>query len=367
MESPVKPLAHVLDIEPYLPGDSAVAGVTKITKMSSNETPLGPSPEAKSAALGAMNELQRYPESSAAIVRHALAERYDLDARRIVCEAGSEQLINLIARIFAGPGDEILYSAHGFIAYKIASLSCGATPVAAPEKNLTTDVDALLGLVSERTKVLFLANPNNPTGTSLPTGEILRLRRELPESVLLVLDGAYAEYVEDEDYTPGLDLVSEYPGNVVVLRTFSKIYGLAGLRVGWSYSSLELAMALHRLRGVFTVTTIAARAAVAAVKDREFEELARSHNSHWLPWLNKELAALGLDMTDSKGNFVLARFASGDEAAAADYHLRSNGVITRTLKEYGLGDCLRITVGLEEHNRTLVGLVKDFLAKHRHC
>ncbi len=365
MDSPVKPLAHVLKIEPYLPGDSAVAGVTKITKMSSNETPLGPSPDAKSAALGAMDELERYPESSAAIVREALAERYGLDARRIVCEAGSEQLINLIARIFAGPGDEILYSAHGFIAYKIAALSCGATPVAAPEKNLTTDVDALLGLVSERTKVLFLANPNNPTGTSLPSGEILRLRRELPESVLLVLDGAYAEYVQDEDYTSGLELVSEYPGNVVVLRTFSKIYGLAGLRLGWSYSSLELAMALHRLRGVFTVTTMAARAAVAAVKDQDHEQRARDHNARWLPWLNEQLSALGLDMTDSKGNFVLARFASDEEAAAADFHLRSNGVITRTLKEYGLGDCLRVTVGLEEHNKALVGIVREFLAGSR--
>lgn len=365
MESPVKPLAHVLKIEPYLPGDSAVAGVTKITKMSSNETPLGPSPEAKSAALGAMAELERYPESSAAIVRHALAERYGLDARRIVCEAGSEQLINLIARIFAGPGDEILYSAHGFIAYKIAALSCGATPVAAPEKNLSTDVDALLGLVSERTKVVFVANPNNPTGTCLPKEEILRLRRELPESVLLVLDGAYAEYVQESDYTAGLDLVNEYPGNVVVLRTFSKIYGLAGLRLGWSYSSLELAMALHRLRGVFTVTTMAARAAVAALQDKAFEDTAVAHNAKWLPWLNEQLSALGLKMTDSKGNFVLARFASDAEAAAADLHLRSNGVITRTLKEYGLGDCLRITVGLEEHNKTLVSLLKDFLSKHR--
>ncbi len=362
MTSTVKPLSHVLDIEPYLPGDSAVEGVTRVIKMSSNESPLGAGPAAREAAKEAIGELERYPESSARIVREALAERYGLDALRIVCEAGSEQLINLIARCYAGPGDEILYSAHGFVAYKIAALSCGAKPVAAPEKNLTTDVDALLGLVSERTRILFLANPNNPTGTCLPRTEIARLRNELPESVLLVLDGAYAEYVDEETYSAGLDMVNEVPGNVVVLRTFSKIYGLAALRVGWSYSSRALAMALHRLRGVFTVSTIAQRAAVAAVTDMEHENLAREHNARWRPWLNQQLSDLGLTVTDSHGNFVLARFSSQEMATAADFHLRSHGVITRTLREYGLGDCLRITVGLEEHNLVLVNLLKDFLA-----
>jgi histidinol-phosphate aminotransferase len=331
--------------------------------MSSNETPLGPGPAAKEAAAGALTELERYPESSARMVRQAIARRYGLDAERIVCEAGSEQLINLIARTYAGKGDEILYSAHGFIAYKIAALSCGARPVAAPETNLTTDVDALLARVSDKTRVLFLANPNNPTGTCLPGEEIRRLREQLPASVLLVLDGAYAEYVEGENYTAGLELVNEEPGNVVVLRTFSKIYGLAGLRVGWSYSSTALAMALHRLRGVFTVSTVAQVAAVAAINDLEHEGLARKHNATWRPWLNDQLKALGLAMTDSHGNFVLAQFSSTERAAAADYHLRSNGVITRTLKEYSLGDCLRITVGLEEHNRLLVSLLKDFLAE----
>ncbi|MCJ7558151.1 MAG: histidinol-phosphate transaminase [Gammaproteobacteria bacterium] len=362
MTSTVKPLSHVLAIEPYLPGDSAVPGVSRVIKMSSNESPLGSGPAARQAAEGAMAELERYPESSARILREALAERYGLDAQRIVCEAGSEQLINLIARCYAGPGDEILFSAHGFVAYKIAALSCGAKPVAAPEKSLTTDVDALLGLVSEHTRILFLANPNNPTGTCLPMAEITRLREELPESVLLVLDGAYAEYVEKEDYSAGLEMVNEYPGNVVVLRTFSKIYGLAALRVGWSYSSRALAMALHRLRGVFTVSTIAQKAAVAAVIDLEHENLAREHNALWRPWLNQQLSDLGLTMTDSHGNFVLARFASQEMATEADFHLRSNGVITRTLREYGLGDCLRITVGLEEHNHLLVSLLKEFLA-----
>jgi histidinol-phosphate aminotransferase len=362
MSKTLKPLPHVLDIEPYLPGDSAIPGVTSVIKMSSNETPLGPGPAARAAAAQALGELERYPESSAKMVREAIAARYSLEADRIVCEAGSEQLINLIARTYAGHGDEILYSAHGFVAYKIAALSCGAKPVAAPEKNLTTDIGGLLARVSDRTRVLFLANPNNPTGTCLPVEEIRRLRRNLPESVLLVLDGAYAEYVDDPNYTSGLELVNEEPGNVVVLRTFSKIYGLAGLRVGWCYSSTALAMALHRLRGVFTVSTVAQKTAVAAINDIEHERLAREHNAAWLPWLNEQLSALGLDMTESHGNFVLARFASVEQAAAADYFLRSKGVITRTLKEYGLGECLRITVGLEEHNRLLVALLAEFLS-----
>lgn len=362
MKSPIQPLSHVLEIEPYLPGDSAVPGVNRIIKMSSNETPLGPSPAAVEAAEECLAEAERYPESSARMVRKALAERYGLDAGRIVCEAGSEQLINLLARTFAGPGDEILYSAHGFIAYKIAALSCGATPVAAPEANLTTDVDALLERVTERTRVLFLANPNNPTGTCLPIEQIRRLRKALPEWVLLVLDGAYAEYVEDADYSSGLELVDELPGNVVVLRTFSKIHGLAGLRVGWSYSSTDVALALHRLRGVFTVSAMAQEAAVASLYNPEHEELARRHNATWRPWLSQQLQALGLETTDSRGNFVLARFGSASVAEAADLHLRRNGVIVRTLKEYGLGDCLRITVGLEEDNHLVVQLLKDFLA-----
>lgn len=362
MKTPIQPLSHVLDIEPYLPGDSAVPGVTRVIKMSSNETPLGASPAAIEAAEESLAEAERYPESSARIVRKALAERYGLEADRIVCEAGSEQLINLIARTYAGPGDEILYSAHGFVAYKIAALSCGATPVAAPEANLTTDIDALLQRVTERTRVLFLANPNNPTGTCLPVEQIRRLRQALPERVLLVLDGAYAEYVEDTDYSSGLEMVNEQPGNVIVLRTFSKIHGLAGLRVGWSYSSTEVAMALHRLRGVFTVSAMAQQAAVASLYNPEHEELARRHNATWRPWLAGQLQELGLQTTDSRGNFVLARFASESAAKAADLHLRSNGVIVRTLKEYGLGDCLRITVGLEEDNQLLVKLLKDFLA-----
>jgi len=363
MSTPIKPLPHVMDIQPYLPGDSAVEGARRIIKLSSNESPLGAGPAARLAAQQALAALERYPESSARSVRRALAEAYGLDEDRIVCEAGSEQLINLIARTFAGPGDEILFSAHGFVAYRIAALSCGAKPVAAPEADLTTDVDALLQRVSPHTRILFLANPNNPTGTCLPRKEILRLRQQLPESVLLVLDGAYAEYVDWPAYSNGLELVNESPGNVVVLRTFSKIHGLAALRVGWSYSSLSVALALHRLRGVFTVSSVAQAAAVAAIGDTDHQARAQEHNNHWRPWLATELTALGLRLTDSLGNFVLARFSSAEQAAAADLYLRESGIIPRTLKEYGLADCLRITVGLEGDNREVVDCLRTFLAQ----
>lgn len=364
MTTPIKPLPHVLDIEPYLPGDSALAGAARIIKLSSNESPLGPGPAAREAAMRSLQSLERYPESSARIVRRALGEAYGLDPERIVCEAGSEQLINLIARTFAGPGDEILYSAHGFIAYRIAALSCGARPVAAPERDLVTDVDALLARVTARTRILFLANPNNPTGTCLPREEIRRLRAGLPESVLLVLDGAYAEYVDWPAYCNGLEMVNDEPGNVLVLRTFSKIHGLAALRVGWSYSSLQVALALHRLRGVFSVSSVAQAAAVAAVGDTDHLARAQAHNTRWRTWLSEQFRSLGLELTHSLGNFVLVKLGSPARAQAADLALRAAGIIPRTLKEYGLADCLRITVGLEEDNQALVDAMAAFLTQN---
>jgi len=352
--SKVRAHAYLQDVEPYLPGDFAVEGVTEVIKLSSNESLLGASP-AVDAALSAMKgDTHTYPDSFSTEVREAIGRTYGLDPDRMVCESGSEPFINLLARAYAGPGYEILYSQYGFIAYKLAAEAVGATPVSAPEAEHTTDVDALLSSVTDKTRIVFLANPNNPTGTRIPFSEIRRLREGLSESVLLVLDAAYAEFSQEDSYHDGSELVGDEPGNVVVLHTFSKIYGLAALRLGWAYCPAEVGNVLNQLRGVFTVSSAAQVAGVAALEDAAHTNSVVEHTSKWRSWLTEELSALGLNVLPSYANFVCVEFASAQAAEAADLALRQRGLIPRTLKEYGLADCLRITIGLEQHCRGVV-------------
>ncbi len=233
-----RPRPGVLDIAPYVPGKSALEGARAVIKLSSNETPFGPSAKAVEAYLAAASSLSRYPDGSARGLRDAIAKTYGLDAKRIVCGAGSDELLNLLAAAYLGPGDEAIYSEHGFLVYRIAILARGATPVVAPETELTADVDAILARVTPATRMVFVANPNNPTGTYLSSDEVKRLRTRLPEHVLLVLDAAYAEYVRANDYEAGIELVAT-TSNTVMTRTFSKIYGLASLRIGWAYCPQE--------------------------------------------------------------------------------------------------------------------------------
>ena len=343
-------LPWVGTVQPYLPGEAAVPGVTNVVKLSSNESPLGASPAAVEAARS-VTDFARYPDPDCVALRAAIAERYGVRADRIVCEAGSEQLINLLARAYAGPGDEILYPDYSFIAYRIAAQSCGATPVAAPTADFAADVDALLAAVTPRTRVLFIANPNNPTGTMLPLDEVRRLRSALPSRVLLVLDAAYGEYVTDEVYGSGTELVNDAAPNVVVLHTFSKLHGLAALRIGWGLCPEPVRDALERLRGVFVVSAPAQAAAIAALGDTAHQRRAVEHNRRWLDWLTDQLGQLGIRVLPAHGNFVCLDF--GDEAAsdAADLALRRAGLVPRTLKEYGMPGQLRITIGLEDHNR----------------
>ncbi|HRO50238.1 MAG TPA: histidinol-phosphate transaminase [Hyphomicrobium sp.] len=354
-----KPRPGVLDIEAYVPGESYVPGGLKPIKLSSNETPLGPSPRAVEAFRTAATSLERYPDGQAAELRQAIARRFGLDANRIVCGAGSDELISLITHAYLGPGDEGLFTEHGFLLYRIVVLAAGATPVVVPETDLRADVDAILAHVTPRTRMVFLANPNNPTGTYLPIDEVRRLRTGLPSDTLLVLDAAYAEYVRRNDYEAGLELVATTE-NTVMTRTFSKIFGLAGLRIGWAYCPEAVADALNRIRGPFNLSTPAIAAGAAAMNDWSHVEAAIAHNEEWRPWLTAEIEKLGLEVTPSVANFLLIHFPQeeGRDAAACDAFLKAQGIILRRVGGYGLPGALRLTIGTAEENRK----VQDALA-----
>lgn len=358
------PRPGILDIEAYVPGESNVPGGMKPIKLSSNETPLGASPKAIAAYKAEADHLERYPDGTAVKLRQAIANAYGINADRIVCGAGSDEVLNLVAQAYLGPGDEAIYTTHGFLVYKIATQARGATPVVAPEKDLRTDVDAILKCVSPRTKVVFLANPNNPTGTYIPFDEVRRLHAGLPPHVLLVLDAAYCEYVRRNDYEAGLELVATSE-NTVMTRTFSKIHGLAALRLGWLYGPPAIIDVLNRIRGPFNVSSAAIAAGIAAIEDRGFQEAAVAHNEKWLPWVTAELEKFGLKVTPSVGNFILIHFpASGAHtAAAADAFLKSRAIIVRRVAGYGLPNALRMTIGTETDNRAVVAAMAEFMGR----
>jgi histidinol-phosphate aminotransferase len=359
-----RPQPGILEISPYIPGESEVPGSLKPIKLSSNETPLGPSPKAIAAYKAEAEHLERYPDGAAAALRTAIAKHYGLNPDRIVCGCGSDELINLIAHAYVGPGEETVYSQHGFLMYRISTLSSGGTPVPVPEKDYRADVDAILARVTPKTKLVFLANPNNPTGTYLPHGEVRRLHQGLRSDVLLVIDAAYSEYVRRNDYEAGLELVATTE-NTVMLRTFSKIYGLAALRLGWAYCPAGVADVLNRVRGPFNVSAPAIAAGVAALADKAHMETAVAHNEKWLPWVAAEVQKLGLEVTPSIGNFVLMHFPTtkGKDAVSADEFLKARGIILRRVAAYGLPNCLRMTIGTEDDNRRVVAALAEFVGR----
>jgi histidinol-phosphate aminotransferase len=359
-----QPQSGIMEISPYVPGESEVPSGLKPIKLSSNETPLGPSPKAIAAYKAVADSLDRYPDGAATALRTAIARHYGLNPDRIVCGCGSDELINLIAHAYVGPGDEAIYSAHGFLMYKIATLSSGGTPVPIAEKDYRADVDAILARVTPKTKLVFLANPNNPTGTYIPHGEVRRLHAGLPSSTLLVLDAAYCEYVRRNDYEAGLELVAT-TNNTVMTRTFSKIYGLAALRLGWAYCPAAVADVLNRVRGPFNVSAPSIAAGVAALEDKAHVEKAVAHNDKWLPWVTTEVEKLGIRATPSIGNFLLMHFPTtkGKDAVSADEHLKARGIILRRVAAYGLPNCLRMTIGTEEDNRAVVAALADFMGR----
>jgi histidinol-phosphate aminotransferase len=356
-----QPRPGVLQVSPYVGGESHLPGIARVIKLASNESALGPSPHAIKAAQADAETMHRYPDGSATELRQALGAHHGLDPARIVCGAGSDELLQLICRGYVGPGDEVLYSRHGFSIYPIAAQASGATPVAAPEIDLTASVDNLLAAVTPRTKIVFLANPNNPTGTYISADELKRLRAGLPPHVLFVIDSAYAEFVGANDYSAGVELV-DAGDNTVMTRTFSKIYAMGGMRLGWAYCPPNVADVLNRVRGPFNVTSAALAAGKAALEDAKFVALAREHNDYWRPWLAAELAKIGISTTPSVANFVLARFpeSAGRDAKSADAFLRKNGIIVRAMGGYGLPDSLRITVGTGEELQILVKVLTEF-------
>ena len=358
----LRPRQGILDIAPYVPGKSALAGGGPAIKLSSNETPFGPSPRAVEAYLAGAKTLSRYPDGSARPLREAIAKLYGLDPARIVCGAGSDELLGLLATAYLGPGDEAIYSRHGFLVYRIVILARGATPVVAPEKDLTADVDEILARVTPATRMVYLANPNNPTGTYLTFDEVKRLRAGLPDDVLLVLDAAYAEYVRANDYESGIELVAT-TRNTVMTRTFSKIYGLASLRIGWAYCPDAVADALNRIRGPFNVSGPAIAAGVASLEDRPHMQRAADHNEIWRGRMAEDLAALGLAVTPSAANFLLVHFprANGHSAVEADKFLQSRRIILRRVEEYGFPDALRMTIGTEDENLAVLDALKAFM------
>jgi histidinol-phosphate aminotransferase len=358
----LRPRPEILDIEPYTPGVSKIDGVSRIIKLSSNEGAFGPPPGVAGAVAAAAANFHRYPDGGATRLREAIGSRFGLDPANIVCGAGSDDMIFLLCHIFGGPGTELIMTEHGFSIFEIAGRIAGSRVVQVPENARATDVDAILAAVTPATRLVFIANPNNPTGTFIPHSETGRLRRALPPETVLVLDAAYAEYVDRPDYDPGAALVHTTP-NTVMTRTFSKIFGLGGLRLGWAYAPPGIVDLLHRVRAPFNVSLAAHEAGLAALAEPGWIEKSRSHNSAERARVTKALHDAGIPITPSEANFVLADFGTPARADAADLHLRSRGLIVRRVGGYGLPQCLRVSIGLVEENDLLIAALVGFAAQ----
>ncbi len=358
-----KPLPWLLDLAPYVGGESKIEGVSRIIKLASNECAFGISPMARAAITATAENDFRYPDGDCTELRTKLAAKHNIPIKNIVCGGGSDDLISLLIRCYATRGDEVLVNAHGFAMFPIYTMGVGATVVAAPEKDITVDVDAILARVTVKTRIVCVANPNNPTGTYIPVSEVARLHKGLRDDILLILDSAYAEYVTDcPDWTDGAEFVRANE-NVVMLRTFSKIYGLGGMRVGWLYGPDQVCDVLNRLKSPFTVSTAAQAAAAAALDDVGFVQMNQAHNARWRRWTTETLRQLGLTVPDSVCNFVVVRFPgkNGHDATAADAFLKKHGIIVRRMAGYGLPDALRVTIGTEEEMRMVVDVLGEFM------
>ncbi len=357
MNAVIKPQPGIMDIALYQGGASHVEGMSNVLKLSSNENPAGPSDKAKEAYVRAAHDLHRYPSTDHASLRAAIAERWSLDADRVIMGVGSDEVLHFMCQAYAGPGDEVIHTEHGFALYRISTLAAGATPVEVKERDRVIDVDAILAACNKKTKLVYIANPANPTGTMIGPAEVARLAEGLPGQAILVLDGAYAEYVEGFD--AGLALI-EARENVVMTRTFSKIYGLGGMRVGWGYGPKAIIDVLNRVRGPFNMSSAALAAAEAAVRDTAYFERCQRENARWREWLATALAEIGVPSDTSTANFILARFADEEEAVGCNEHLLSQGIIVRHPKGYGFPHCLRITVGDESACRRVVHAIGQF-------
>ncbi|WP_270934726.1 histidinol-phosphate transaminase [Falsiroseomonas oryzae] len=355
----VMPRPSILSVEPYVGGESKVPGVNRVIKLSSNEGAFGPPPGAIEAIARSAAEAHRYPDGGATALREAIGGRFGLDPARIVCGNGSDELLAMLILAYGGEGTELIMSAHGFMMYDLTGRWAGCRVIKVPERNLTADVDGLLAAVGPRTRLMFLANPNNPTGSILPQSEVERLRRELRDDVLLVLDSAYAEYVTRPDYDPGVKLV-DATSNTVMCRTFSKIFGLGGMRLGWCYAPPAIVDVLGRVRGPFNVNAAVMAAGIAALAEPGWVEKSVAHNTEWRAKVSAALTAAGLKVWPSEGNFVLVDFRDAARAKAADAHLRARGLIVRAMGGYGLGQTLRVTIGTAEECTLVIEALTAF-------
>ncbi len=353
----IQPQGGIMDIALYQGGKSHVDGVANVVKLSSNENPLGAAPAAVQAVTDSASALTLYPSTDHGGLRRAIAEVHGLDVDRIICGVGSDEVIAFLCQAYVGPGTEVVHTEHCFGMYRISTLAAGGTPVEVPERERVTDVDAILSACTDRTRLVFIANPNNPTGTMISGAEVARLADGLPEQALLVLDGAYVEYVEGFDGHAGL---VDSRQNVVMTRTFSKIYGLGGLRVGWGYAPAHVIDVLNRVRGPFNLSSTALLAAEAAVRDQEWVSYCRSENARWRAWLAEALAEVGVPSDSSCTNYLLARFRDADEAQACRDLLEQRGLLVRYTASFNLPSALRITVGDEAACRRVAEAVRDF-------
>lgn len=357
MNDTIRPQPGILDIALYEGGKAHVAGIANALKLSSNENPFGPSDKAKEAFSKSVHSLHRYPNTDHRSLRDAIGDVHQLESKRIICGVGSDEIITLLCQAYAGPRDEIVFTEHGFLMYRINALAVGATPVEVPERERMTDVDTILKACNSRTRLVFIANPNNPTGTMISPAEMERLAEGLPKQAILVIDGAYAEYVEGYDGGAGLATLRD---NVFVTRTFSKIYGLGGLRIGWGYGPTHIIDVLNRIRGPFNLSSTQLETAEAAVRDQDWVNKCRSENARMRHWLAEALAEIGIPSDTSMANFILARFASVEEAEACDDFLQAQGLIVRRVASYKLPNCLRITIGDEASCRRVAHAIGQF-------
>ncbi len=350
---------YILEIDPYKPGKSKTGNNGIVIKLSSNENALGSSPQAIAAYKKHIDKVFRYADGGSTDLRNAIAKKYKVNPEQIVCGAGSDEMIALLTHAFCHVGDEVLYSEYGFLMYPISAKRVGAKSVIAKEVNLKANVDNLLKKITKKTKIIFLANPNNPTGSYLNTKEVERLIKNTPSNILVVLDSAYAEFVDEADYPDAVKLVQKHK-NVVMMRTFSKIYGLASLRLGWTYSSEYVADVLNRTRGPFNVSGAAQYAGIAAINDDKFIKESKAHNKKWLKTLVKEFDKIGIKHYPSVANFILLDFGSAKKFQQVNQFLLDNGLILREMSSYGLPNCLRMTIGKEEENLLVIKLLKKY-------
>ena len=354
----IKPQPGIMDIALYVSGESALAGKSDVLKLSSNENPFGFSDKAREAFARSVGNLHRYPSTDHAGLRRAIGEVYELDAERIICGVGSDEVLQFVTQCFAGPGDEVITTEHGFSMYPILARAAGAVPVTVPERDRVVDVEAILAAVTDKTRLVFIANPANPTGTMVPEADLWRLCEGLPEHVIFVHDGAYTEFADGFD--GGVGLVDAFP-NVMMTRTFSKVYGLGGLRIGWGYAGREIIDVLNRVRQPFNLSETQLVTAEAAVRDQDFVARCVAENAKWRRWMIDALRQMGLECDESFANFVLVRFGSAEAAGGADAALKADGIIVRRVGGYGLPEALRITVGDEAACRRVVRVVRSFM------